>query len=100
MLWLLIPLPAESEVQGVVDELPVRAIRDEVSGAAVVASYTVAHGRDGEPEWGLVIADLPEGDRGYARVDDAGLLAEMEATEWVGAEVDVVSADGVNTVRP
>ncbi len=92
--------PAESEVQGVVDELPVRAIRDEVSGAAVVASYTVAHGRDGEPEWGLVIADLPEGDRGYARVDDAGLLAEMEATEWVGAEVDVVSADGVNTVRP
>ena len=29
----------------------------------------------------------------------AGLLAEMEATEWVGAGVDLVSADGVNTAR-
>lgn len=92
--------PAESEVQGAVDELPVRAIRDEASGAATVASYTVAHGRDGAPEWGLVIADLPEGDRCYARVADAGLLAEMEATEWVGADLDLVSSDGVNTVRP
>ena len=48
----------------------------------------------------MAIVDLPEGDRGYARVDDAGLLAEMEATEWVGAGVDLVSADGVSTVRP
>ena len=92
--------PAESEVQGAVDEAPQRAIRDEASGPAVVASYTVAHGRDGAAEWGLVIADLPEGDRCYARVDDAGLLAEMEATEWVGADVDLVSTDGVNVVRP
>ena len=68
---------------------------------AVDATFIAgAHGRDGAPEWGLAIVDLPEGDRCYARVDDAGLLAEMEATEWVGAGIDLVSNDGVNTVRP
>ncbi len=92
--------PDESGVQGRLDELPVRAIRDEASGPGTVAAYTVAHGRDGAAEWGLAIADLPEGDRCYVRIDDPGLLAEMEATEWVGADVDLVSADGVNSVRP
>lgn len=91
--------PDESGVEGRLQALAVRDVRDEASGPATVASYTVAHRRDGAAEWGLVIADLPEGDRCYARVDDPGLLAEMEATEWVGAGVDLVSADGVNTVR-
>jgi len=92
--------PDESAVQARVEAEPTRSIRDEAVGAGTVAAYTVAHGRDGAPEWGLALVDLPEGDRCYARVDDVGLLAEMEATEWVGAGVDLVSADGVNTVRP
>ncbi|MCB1014087.1 MAG: hypothetical protein KDB10_03070 [Acidimicrobiales bacterium] len=97
------PAPLEwPDVPGVrarVEATPVRAIRDEAEGAGTVAAYTVAHGRDGAAEWGLALVDLPEGDRCYARVDDAALLAEMEATEWVGAGVDLVSADGVNTAR-
>ena len=44
-------------------------------------------------------ADLPEGDRCYARVDDPGMLADMESTEWVGRSVELATADGVNTVR-
>ena len=92
--------PDESAVQARVEAEPTRSIRDEAVGAGTVAAYTVAHGRDGAPEWGLALVDLPEGDRCYARVDDVALLAEMEATEWVGAGVDLVSADGVNTVRP
>jgi len=92
--------PAESEVQAQVEELPLRAIRDDASGSAKVATYTVAHGRDGAPEWGLVIADLPDGDRAYARVEDVDLLGAMEADEWVGATVELATADGVNTVRP
>ena len=91
--------PDEAAVQARVEGEPVRAIRDEAVGAGNVAAYTVAHGRDGAPEWGLAIVDLPEGDRCYARVDDPGLLAQMETTEWVGADVDLATAGGVNTVR-
>jgi hypothetical protein len=50
-----------------------------------VATYTVAHSRDGEPEWGLVICDLDDGSRCYGRVADTDLLRDMEDNEWVGA---------------
>ena len=33
-------------------------IVDTHTGAATVASYTVAHGRDGDAEWGLVVCDV------------------------------------------
>lgn len=92
--------PDESGVEARLGELPVRSIRDSATGPATIASYTVAHGRDGVAEWGLVIADLPEGDRCYARVDDPGLLAALEADEWVGRGVELTTDGGVNTVRP
>lgn len=69
-------------------------------GPATVATYSVVHGRDGAPEWGLAVCDLAEGSRAYARIDDAELLRHVEEVEWVGAEVEV-STDGTrNTVRP
>ena len=69
-------------------------------GPATVASYTVAHARTGAPEWGLAICDLPDGGRAYGRVDDADLLAAMEAEEWVGAAVHLVAGDNdVNLVK-
>lgn len=92
--------PDESGVEGLLDDRPVRSIRDSATGPATVASYTVAHGRDGAAEWGLVIADLPEGDRCYARVDDPELLAALETEEWVGHSVDLTTDGGVNTVQP
>jgi acetyl-CoA C-acetyltransferase len=79
-------------------------IVDVYSGPATVATYSVVHGRDGAAEWGLVVCDLPQGGRCYAKVLDAGLLAEMEATEWVGAAVEVVPGpsvglgEGVNVI--
>jgi len=76
------------------------AIADRHQGPATVASYTVAHGRDGEPEWGLVIADLSDGRRAYGRVEDGALLADLEASEWVGSTVELVpGADGVNLAK-
>lgn len=76
---------------------PALAITDRHDGPATIASYTVAHGRSGEPEWGLVIGDLIDGTRAYGRVDDADLLAAMESTEWVGQAVALRSTDaGVN----
>lgn len=79
---------------------PARTIRDEADGVATVATYTVAHGRDGEPEWGLSVLDLPGGDRAYARVRDPDLLAEIEKVEWVGAEVRVAPGEQGNVVTP
>ena len=85
------PSPPPSEVP----------ICDTYSGAATVASYTVAHDRSGGPEWGLVIADLPDGGRAYGRVDDADLLVDLEQREWVGSTVSLLSdaASGVNLVK-
>jgi acetyl-CoA C-acetyltransferase len=62
-------------------------------------SATVAHGRDGQPEWGLVIGDLPDGSRCYGRVDDKDLLLHMEDNEWVGRTVRLSpTTEGVNLV--
>ena len=78
---------------------PPVAITDTASGPATVATYSVVHGRDGSAETGLAVVDLPDGTRAYARVEDAALLAEMEATEWVGAAVDLTTDGKRNTVR-
>ena len=44
--------------------------------------------------------DVPAGGRCYARIDDAGLLADVEEAEWVGSAVDVVSGDEkVNVIK-
>jgi len=75
-------------------------IADRWEGPATVASYTVAHARDGSPEWGLAICDLPDGRRAYGRIEDGSLLAAVEQTEWVGAAIDLVTGPGdVNLVK-
>jgi acetyl-CoA C-acetyltransferase len=79
-----------------------RPIRDTYAGPATVVGYTVAHGRDGEAEWGVAVCDLPggSGERAYARIDDPALMAEAEATELVGESVDLVAGDAnVNRLK-
>jgi acetyl-CoA C-acetyltransferase len=94
-------LPEQTGVQAALDrDHPPVAITDVYSGSAQVATYTVAHGRDGAPEWGLVIGDLADGSRAYGKVEDAALLNELEAREWVGEVVEFVASDaGVNLVK-
>jgi acetyl-CoA C-acetyltransferase len=92
--------PDRAGVQAALDARPIKAIRDTATGPATVATYTVLHGRDGTPDWGLAVCDLPEGDRCYAKVLDAPLLEEIERVEWAGAAVELVAGDGgVNVVR-
>jgi acetyl-CoA C-acetyltransferase len=74
-------------------------IVDEHEGRARVATYTVAHGRDGAPAWGLAVCDL-DGARCYARIEDSELLAHIEAVEWVGTDVTLTTSGGVNRVNP
>jgi len=76
-----------------------RPISDTWSGPGTVAAYSVVHGRDGSPEWGLVVADLPDGTRAYGRVEGGSDLAAMEAEEWVGREVQATPDGQVNRVR-
>ena len=79
--------------------IPPLPIVDTYEGPASVVTYTVAHGRDGGPEWGLAICDVPEG-RCYARIADADLLAHVEEIEWVGTEVQIEAGDdNINFVR-
>ncbi|MCZ7536502.1 MAG: hypothetical protein M5T61_11755 [Acidimicrobiia bacterium] len=60
-----------------------RTIAESHEGAATIAAYSVVHGRDGEPEWGLLVCDLPGGERCYAKVHDRAVLAEGSgASSW------------------
>jgi acetyl-CoA C-acetyltransferase len=75
-------------------------ITDTFSGDAPVATYTVAHGRDGAPQSGLFIVDLPDGSRTYARSEDADLLARAEKEELVGTSLRIATGEGgVNRVE-
>jgi acetyl-CoA C-acetyltransferase len=91
--------PEATAVQARLDAIPSPLIVDRHAGRATVASYTVAHGRDGAAAWGLVLADVPGG-RAYARTEDPDLLAALEAEEWVGRTVTLEGGSGdVNVVR-
>jgi acetyl-CoA C-acetyltransferase len=70
------------------------------SGEATVATYSVLHGRDGEPERALLICNLPErsgGGRCYAFLDGGpAALAAAEEDELVGRRVALTPKDQVN----
>ncbi len=54
--------PDQAGVQAALDAAAPVAIVDRHAGPASIASYTVAHGRDGNPEWGLVLGDVAPGE--------------------------------------
>ena len=93
------PRPDEQAVQKTLDERAIKLIRDTHSGPATIVTYTVLHGRDGAAEWGLLVCDVDDTTRCYARVTDADMLAELEGTECVGRSVDLVTNEkNVNEV--
>jgi acetyl-CoA C-acetyltransferase len=76
--------PEQAAVQARVDSAGRPTITDTYEGKATVATYSVVHGRDGEPEWGVAVCDVPDGGRTYAKLLDAELLASAEEEELVG----------------
>jgi acetyl-CoA C-acetyltransferase len=92
----------------VADPAPYVAARPPVGiagspeGSATVATYSVLHGRDGQPERALLVCDVGEGSGGeagrcYAFLEGgAAVLAEAEADELVGRRVTITPAEGVN----
>jgi acetyl-CoA C-acetyltransferase len=77
---------------------PRRTVLTTFSGPATVCAYTVAHGRDGAPQRGLVVLDTEDG-RALARVHDADLLTDAETRELVGQAVTVTSDGTRNEAR-
>ncbi|MFL6239813.1 MAG: acetyl-CoA synthetase [Actinomycetes bacterium] len=74
-------------------------IADSFTGAATVAAYTVVYDREGDPTAGIVICDVGDGCRAYARVEDLDLLADAEQRELVGQPVIMTTDGTVNRVR-
>lgn len=92
--------PDRDQVGARLEATPPTAIVDQHTGRATIASYTVAHARGGEPDWGLVIADVVDGARAYGRVEDPDLLVAMESEEWVGRAIHLdTQENGTNLVR-
>jgi acetyl-CoA C-acetyltransferase len=86
-------------LQSEVDALqPRRELLTDWSGPATVCAYTVAHGRDGAAEQGLVVLDTDAG-RALARVYGPDLLADAESAELVGRTVTVKTDGKRNEAR-
>jgi acetyl-CoA C-acetyltransferase len=81
---------------------PVAIVGSPESGTtATVTTYSVLHGRDGEPEKALLICDLPEGGRCYAFLGGgATALAAAEQDELIGRRVTLTPKDQVNWAEP
>jgi acetyl-CoA C-acetyltransferase len=77
-------------------EQPAVAIRDTYAGPATVAAYSIVHGRDGEPEWGVAVCDVTGGIRTYAKMQEADLLASAEEEELVGRTLTLTTHEDVN----
>jgi acetyl-CoA C-acetyltransferase len=81
--------PEQARVQQEIDAAhPPKPIVPEHEGEAVVAAYSVVHGRDGAPEWGVAVCDVDGGwARTYAKVTDVDVLASAETSELVGSRM-------------
>ena len=87
--------PEAERVQAELDAAHPVGITDVWEGHATVAAYSVVHGRDGGPEWALLVCDVDGGHRAYARSTEAELLDGAETHELVGRTVrlDPVALD-------
>ena len=79
--------PDAAQVQQALDRRGTVAIADTWEGEADVAAYSVVHGRDGAPEWALLVCDVAPGSRAYARATEPELLVRAESEELVGRRV-------------
>jgi acetyl-CoA C-acetyltransferase len=93
------PPPDTDALQAQVDaRQPRRPLLTTWSGTATVLAYTVAHGRDGAAQQGLVVLDTDDG-RALARVHEPELLADAESRELVGETVKVTCDGQRNEAR-
>ena len=85
--------PDAKSVQQALDARGKVEIAETWEGEADVAAYSVVHGRDGAPEWALLVCDVAPGSRAYARATEPELLVRAESEELVGRRVRLESID-------
>ena len=93
------PPDREELARRVAEELEVVPVTETAEGPATVATYSVLHARQGHPELGTLVCDLPDGSRCYAVMTDPDALAEAERNELVGQKIQLTSSDGINTAH-
>lgn len=72
-----------------------REVLDNYTGPARVVGYTVLHGRD-QPQRGVLLVDVPGGQRALATTQDPAWVAQMQEEEWVGRDVRMATQELVN----
>jgi len=84
--------------QDALDATPRRAVDEAPDGRATVETYTVMHGRDGEPTEGFVGCITADDRRAWGQVTDADTLAAMTVEEMVGRKAGL-RPDGTATLE-
>ncbi|MEO8602104.1 MAG: acetyl-CoA acetyltransferase [bacterium] len=85
--------------QAIVDADAHPQLADAANGSATVETYTVMHGRDGQPATGVVVARLADGRRCWANLSDRAVLERIEREEFIGAAGRVAHDADSNTNR-
>jgi acetyl-CoA C-acetyltransferase len=80
-------VPGAVTPPGAVERPPSAPVVAQHDGAATVAAYSVVHERDGTPGWALLVCDVGDGARTYAKLTDVDACARAEHEELVGARV-------------
>ena len=99
------PLAAQSEaanIQRVQWKTKPPKLVSNASGSGTVETYTVIHGRDGQPETGIIIGRLDDtGERFLANTpNDLSLLAGLEKIEVIGTTGQVEQVEGKTVFHP
>ncbi|HUF54825.1 MAG TPA: acetyl-CoA acetyltransferase [Dehalococcoidia bacterium] len=75
------------EDQETIEVMESPSVVDAADGKATIETYTVAFGREGEPETGIVIGRLADGTRFWANTpSDTDLMLAMTREEFVGRD--------------
>lgn len=86
--------PDQPAVQSRLDAAGEVPILEVYEGKATVTTYSVVHGPEGEPEWGVAVCDVPGGEgRVYAKLLDGELLSAAEQEELVGRVLTLSPAE-------
>jgi len=86
-----------ADVQAEVDGLPKRELCEEPDGEITVETWTAMHDRDGNPETGLVVGLLDDGQRAIGTTQDSDALKVL-VTEDVAGRRAHVGPDGTTTL--
>jgi acetyl-CoA C-acetyltransferase len=91
----------DAQEQEALESAPHPLLTAEAAGEGVVEAYTVMHGREGEPEQGIVVGRLSDGRRFIANTEaDPALLRSMTEREMVGEKgrLSHDAATGLNVI--